>query len=77
MFLYTVLLQLHRNYFTQALNGPEPFTPKHRYAPSVMATYYSASRLITILEIVMKQEPLLFKRVFGFWFNMFSAVVSS
>jgi hypothetical protein len=76
MLLYAVTLQLHRSYFTQALNGPEPFTTKHQYAPSVMATYRSACRLITILDIIMKQEPRLCKRVFGFWFNMFSGVVS-
>jgi hypothetical protein len=75
MLVHAVILQLHRNYFTQALNDPEPFTTKHQYAPSVVATYQSACRLITILEIIMKSEPRLCKRVFGFWFNMFSGVV--
>jgi hypothetical protein len=72
----SVILQLHRNYFTQALNGPEPFTIKHKYAPSVVATYHSACRLINILEVMMKAEPRLVKRVFGYWFNIFSGVVS-
>jgi len=76
MLAYLVILQLHRNYFTQALNGPEPFHIKHQFAPSVVATYRSASRLINILDIMMKGEPRLVKRVFGYWFNMFSGVVS-
>src|ERR1700733_2313550 len=71
----SVILQLHRNYFTQALNGPEPFTIKHKYAPSVVATYRSACHLINILEVMMKAEPRLVKRVFGYWLNMFSGVV--
>src|SRR5882762_517352 len=74
--LFVVILQLHRHYFAQALNGPEPFTIKHQYAPSVVATYHSACRLVVILELLMKGEPRLCKRVFGFWFNMFSGVVS-
>lgn len=76
IFTNVVILQLHRGYFTQGLSGSEPFTLSHPYAPSVVATYCSACRLLSILETAMKQEPLLCKRVFGFWFNMFSAVVS-
>jgi len=41
-----------------------------------MAIYHSASRLITILEIAMKEEPRLFKRTFTSWFNTFSGVVA-
>ena len=72
-----VLLQLHRNYFTQCLNGPEPFSLSHPYAPSVAATYASACCLISGFELVMKHQPLHCKRVFGYWFNVFSAVVCS
>jgi hypothetical protein len=77
MFVDAVALQLHRNYFTRALNDPEPYTDKNQYAPSVVATYRSACRLLSILEIMMKIEPRLCKRVFGFWFNVFSAAVRS
>lgn len=73
----TVILQLHRTRFTQALSGPEKYTDRHPYAPSVVATFTSACRLIEMLTTFMNTAPALCKRVFGFWFNMFSGVVSS
>jgi hypothetical protein len=72
----SALLQLHRSYFMEALSGPEPFTLHHKFAPSVMATYRSASRLISTIELLFNQEPHLSTRFVCFWFNSFSAGVS-
>ena len=69
------LLQLHRRYFTDAMGSPEGFDLNHDYAPSVIATYLSASNLITAVETLFEQEQQLSARFLHFWFNTFSAVV--
>ncbi|KAF7767920.1 transcriptional regulator family: Fungal Specific TF [Agaricus bisporus var. burnettii] len=69
------LLQLHRRYFTQAMNSPEPFDMHHDYAPSVLATYLSASNLIAAVEQLYEKESQLSVRFLHFWFNVFSAAV--
>lgn len=71
-----VLLQLHRNFFTEALSDFDAFTYRHKYAPSVLATFLSASRLVATLEIMLRREPQLSKRFMCFWFNAFSGAVS-
>lgn len=71
------LLQLHRRYFTQAMNSAEPFDMHHEYAPSVLATYLSASSLIAAVEGLFEQETQLSVRFLHFWFNVFSAAVSA
>ncbi|OAX41741.1 hypothetical protein K503DRAFT_863613 [Rhizopogon vinicolor AM-OR11-026] len=71
-----VLLQLHRNFFTEALSDFDTFTYRHKYAPSVLATYLSASRLIATLGIMLHREPQLSKRFMCFWFNAFSGAVA-
>ncbi|EGN98052.1 hypothetical protein SERLA73DRAFT_169135 [Serpula lacrymans var. lacrymans S7.3] len=71
-----VLLQLHRNFFTDALSEPNAFSYRHRYAPSALATYLSATRLIATLEIMLRREPQLSKRFMCFWFNAFSGAVA-
>ncbi len=44
---YIVILQLHRQFFTRALSGPEEsFQQKHEYAPPVVAVFLSATRMI-------------------------------
>lgn len=73
---FTALLQLHRRYFTQAMNSPEPFDMHHDYAPSVLATYLSASNLIAAVEQLYEKESQLSVRFLHFWFNVFSAAVS-
>lgn len=46
-----VLLQLHRAFFTRALSGPEEaFNRKHKYAPSVVAVFLSATRMIANIQ---------------------------
>ncbi|KDR82363.1 hypothetical protein GALMADRAFT_57068 [Galerina marginata CBS 339.88] len=70
------LLQLHRRYFTEAMNGPDAFDFSHLFAPSVIATYLGASSLISAVETLFNQEPQLSARFLHFWFNSFSAVVT-
>ncbi|KAG1743311.1 fungal-specific transcription factor domain-containing protein [Suillus paluster] len=71
-----VLLQLHRNFFTEALSDFDTFTYQHKYAPSVLATYLSASRLVATLGTMLRREPQLSKRFMCFWFNAFSGAVA-
>lgn len=71
-----VLLQLHRNFFTEALNTYDAFSYRHSLAPSVVATYLSATRLIATLKILEEREPQLSKRFMCFWFNAFSGAVA-
>ncbi len=71
------LLQLHRRYFTDAMNNSrDPFRFHHKYAPSVVATYLGASALISTVEALFEKEPQLSGRFLCFWFNAFSAAVS-
>ncbi|KAF9005439.1 hypothetical protein BDQ17DRAFT_1399143 [Cyathus striatus] len=70
------LLQLHRRYFTEAMSGSEAFDLRHRYAPSVLATYMGASSLISAVEKLYTKEPQLSVRFLHFWFNAFSAAVT-
>lgn len=70
------LLQLHRKYFTDAMSGPDGFDLDHDYGPSVLATYLSASNLITAVETLYKREQQLTSRFLHFWFNTFSATVT-
>ncbi|KAF9465748.1 hypothetical protein BDZ94DRAFT_1214127 [Collybia nuda] len=70
------LLQLHRRFFTEAMNGPEPFDLHHQYAPSVLATYIGAASLISAIETLFDQEEQLSARFLHFWFNSFSAAVT-
>lgn len=75
--VYIVLLQLHRQFFTRALSGPEEaFNRRHKYAPSVVAVFLSATRMIANVEELYLQEPDLTARILGYWSNAFSAAVS-
>jgi hypothetical protein len=70
-------LQLHRQFFTRALSGPEEaFNRRHKYAPSVVAVFLSATRMIANVEELYTQEPDLTARILGYWSNAFSAAVS-
>ncbi|KNZ82068.1 hypothetical protein J132_08251 [Termitomyces sp. J132] len=75
--LEAVLLQLHRSFFTRALSGPEEsFNRRHKYAPSVVAVFLSASRMIATVEDLYHREPQLTARILGYWSNAFSAAVA-
>jgi hypothetical protein len=75
--LEAVLLQLHRQFFTRALSGPEEaFNRRHKYAPSVVAVFLSASRMIANVQELYSREPHLTARILGYWSNAFSAAVA-
>lgn len=75
--LEAVLLQLHRTFFTRALSGPEEaFNRRHKYAPSVVAVFLSASRMIATVQDLYQREPQLTARILGYWSNAFSAAVA-
>ncbi|KAL0069882.1 hypothetical protein AAF712_003152 [Marasmius tenuissimus] len=75
--LETVLLQLHRTYFVRALSGfEEAFNRRHRHAPSVVAVFLSATRMIATVEQLYNQVPELSVRISGYWSNAFSAAVA-
>ncbi|THV03887.1 hypothetical protein K435DRAFT_650368 [Dendrothele bispora CBS 962.96] len=75
--LETVLLQLHRSYFIRALSHPEePFNRRHRHAPSVVAIFLSASRMIATVQDLYRADPKLTCRILGYWSNAFSAAIA-
>ncbi|KAF9523895.1 fungal-specific transcription factor domain-containing protein [Crepidotus variabilis] len=75
--LEAVLLQLHRQFFTRALSGPEEgFNRRHKFAPSVVAVFLSASRMIAAVQDLYNHEPHLAARILGYWSNAFSATVA-
>ncbi|PFH53341.1 hypothetical protein AMATHDRAFT_55245 [Amanita thiersii Skay4041] len=75
--LEAVLLQLHRTFFIRALSGPEEaFNRRHKYAPSVVAVFLSASRMVATVQDLYEQEPRLTARLLGYWSNVFSAAVA-
>jgi len=77
MNLRPVLLQLHRTFFTRALSGPEEaFNRRHKFAPSVVAVFLSASRMIATVQDLYQREPQLTARILGYWSNAFSAAVN-
>ncbi|KAH0832169.1 Choline/Carnitine o-acyltransferase-domain-containing protein [Lanmaoa asiatica] len=71
-----VLLQLHRNFFTEAVSDYDAFSYQHKFAPSAVATYLGATRLIATLKALEEREPQLSKRFMCFWFNAFSGAVA-
>lgn len=76
LFYSTVLLQLHRQFFTRALSGPKEVNRRHKYAPSVVAVVLSASRMIATVQDLYDREPRLTARILSYWSNAFSAAVS-
>lgn len=71
-----VLLQLHRKFFFHALSAfDEAFNRKHRFAPSVLAVFLSASRMIASIQDLYQQEPSLTSKIKGYWNNAFSSTV--
>ncbi|XP_006462394.1 hypothetical protein AGABI2DRAFT_223664 [Agaricus bisporus var. bisporus H97] len=77
LILQLVLLQLHRSYFIRALSGPEEaFNRRHKYAPSVVAVFLSASRMIATIQELFQKEPELTSRILWYWSNAFSAAIA-
>ncbi|KAH8104572.1 fungal-specific transcription factor domain-containing protein [Cristinia sonorae] len=71
------LLQLHRSYFTRAMNASEGFdVTTSKYAPSALAVYTSCCNLIWTVYTLYRWEPELSTRFSQFWSNCFSAAVA-
>jgi len=73
----TVLMQLHRPYYSEAVGTREPVSLAHnRRAPSIVATFDSASDTIDCLERTYRAAPLLTTRYIIIWSNAFAGAVS-
>ncbi|KAG9222051.1 hypothetical protein CCMSSC00406_0008036 [Pleurotus cornucopiae] len=71
----TVLLNLHRGYFAQALQEQPLDYLKHRYGPSMLATYRSAWRLIETVIMSYNVNNLIMSRVALAWSQALSASI--
>ncbi|KAF4604485.1 hypothetical protein EYR40_003259 [Pleurotus pulmonarius] len=71
----TVLLNLHRGYFAQALQEQPLDYLKHRYGPSMLATYRSAWRLIETVIMSYNMNTLIMSRVAFAWSQALSASI--
>ncbi|KAI0652601.1 fungal-specific transcription factor domain-containing protein [Trametes meyenii] len=63
----TTLLNLHRPYFSQALNGMPADPLRHKYGPSVMAIYRSAWRIFAAAKCAYKSVPHVSSRLGITW----------
>ena len=71
-----VLLNLHRPYFAQALQESPADIQRHRYLPSIIATYRSAWRLSRGLAMTWMAVPRILARLTLPWSHALSAAVS-
>ncbi|KAL0952109.1 hypothetical protein HGRIS_008740 [Hohenbuehelia grisea] len=69
------LLHLHRGYFAQALHEQSNNITKHKYGPSVLATYRSAWRLIESVRLFWRLVPQLLGRAHLAWSHSLSAAI--
>ncbi|KAK0488806.1 hypothetical protein IW261DRAFT_1327039 [Armillaria novae-zelandiae] len=69
------LLYIHRSYFAQAIQGQSRNPLQHMYAPSVLATYRSACRLISSLRGLNVSHPNIAAATWFFWSGIFSSCV--
>jgi len=67
------LMLLHRTYFAQGIREENPL--EHKYAPSIIATYRCALKLIFALKEVYALHPANTSRVWYFWSGVFSSCV--
>ncbi|KZT73770.1 hypothetical protein DAEQUDRAFT_761749 [Daedalea quercina L-15889] len=70
------ILNLHRGYFTSALKVTEGYSMKHKYAPSVLATFHSAVNVIWTLNTCYQWEPDLCLHVSVLWSNCLSCALA-
>ncbi|KAI0778886.1 hypothetical protein BD413DRAFT_512633 [Trametes elegans] len=71
----TTLLNLHRPYFSQALNDMPEDPLRHRYGPSVMAIYRSAWRIFASARCSFKTIPSIASRVGIIWSHSLSGAI--
>ena len=72
----TALLNLHRPYFAQALNDSPQDILKHRYAPSVLAIYRSAWRILNAVQSAHRTAPGITARISLPWSHSLACAVS-
>ncbi|KAI0051576.1 hypothetical protein FA95DRAFT_1485275 [Auriscalpium vulgare] len=69
-----ILLYIHRSYFAQALReSEEPL--RHKYSPSVTATYRGSLVLIATLKHLNSVHPKLSSCIWHFWSGFYSSCV--
>ncbi|KAI0354704.1 hypothetical protein OH77DRAFT_1425802 [Trametes cingulata] len=71
----STLLNLHRPYFSQALNDMPEDPLKHKYGPSVMAIWRSAWRIFTSAKCAFKVAPGLAARLGIMWSHALSGSI--
>ncbi|KIJ65704.1 hypothetical protein HYDPIDRAFT_110852 [Hydnomerulius pinastri MD-312] len=69
------LLYIHRSYFAQAIREAPNNPLQHKYAPSVLATYRSACRLISSLKGLYGVHPVATSQQWFFWSGVFSSCI--
>ncbi|KAG1746653.1 uncharacterized protein EDB91DRAFT_1118207 [Suillus paluster] len=69
------LLYIHRSWFVQAIREAPVNPLQHKYAPSVLAVYRSACRLISSLKGLYRVHPYPTNRAWFFWSAIFSACI--
>ncbi|EIW63909.1 uncharacterized protein TRAVEDRAFT_157688 [Trametes versicolor FP-101664 SS1] len=71
----TTLLNLHRPYFSQALNDLPEDPLRHKYGPSVMAIYRSAWRIFASTRCAYKAVPNISSRMGIIWSHALSGSI--
>ncbi|KAG2141099.1 fungal-specific transcription factor domain-containing protein [Suillus clintonianus] len=71
----STLLNIHRRYFTQALEDQPKDLLKHKYGPSVMAMYRSAWRVIESHSHAVRKIPQAIERISLIWSHALSAAI--
>ncbi|EGN96533.1 hypothetical protein SERLA73DRAFT_93018 [Serpula lacrymans var. lacrymans S7.3] len=69
------LLYIHRSYFAQATREASNNPLTHKYAPSVLAAYRSACRLISSLRGLYAVHPLATSLQWFFWSGIYSSCI--
>ncbi|KAG1741151.1 hypothetical protein EDB19DRAFT_739063 [Suillus lakei] len=69
------LLYIHRSWFVQAIRDAPANPLQHKYAPSVLAVYRSACRLISSLKGLYRVHSQPTDRTWFFWSAIFSACI--
>ncbi|KIY70299.1 hypothetical protein CYLTODRAFT_371232 [Cylindrobasidium torrendii FP15055 ss-10] len=69
------LMYIHRSYFAQAISSQARNPLQHQYAPSVLATYRSACRIISSLRGLYISHPNVGDMTWFFWSGVFSSIV--
>ncbi|OJA10707.1 hypothetical protein AZE42_01058 [Rhizopogon vesiculosus] len=69
------LLYIHRSWFAQAIRESPDNPLQHKYAPSVLAVYRSACRLISGLKGLYQVHPHPTSRTWFFWSSVFAACI--